>query len=112
MLAQSPICQEHEARRAAQETLAARVKRLRSDPSIYRPFLLIPEAQEWLTAVRKDALRYPILVVIGPSRTGKTEWANSLFRHPLDLKNGSLTFFPDSNYATIRYRHDRWVTSG
>ena len=68
-------CQEHEARRAAQEALAACVKRLRSDPSVCPPFPVTPEAQEWLKAFWKNALRYPILVVIGLSCAGKIEWA-------------------------------------
>ena len=29
-------------------------------------------------------MRYPILVVLGGSFGGKTEWAKSLFKHPLE----------------------------
>ena len=32
-----------------------------------------------------DRLRYPLLLVLGPSGKGKTEWAVSLFRNPLKL---------------------------
>ena len=64
--------------------VADRVKRIRSDSSISHAFPDIPEAETWLSHFRKDALCYPILVVLGPSRAGKTEWAKSLFRCPLD----------------------------
>ena len=46
---------------------------------------------------------------LGPSRKGKTEWAKSLFKHPLELKIGSLTFFPDSLRAFKRGFHDRLI---
>ena len=52
-------------------------------------------AIDWLRQFDCDALRYPILIVLGPSRAGKTEWAKSLFASPLEIKIGSLTFFPD-----------------
>jgi hypothetical protein len=38
---------------------------------------------------------YPILLVLGPSISGETEWANSFFKNPLELKIGTLPHFPD-----------------
>ena len=66
----------------------------------------MPAADEWLATFQLDALRYPILLVIGPSYSGKTEWANSLFKSPLDLKIGSLMHFPDGLRRFDRRRHD------
>ena len=88
-------CREHEAKRQAEEDIAARIKRIRSNPAIYKPFPKVQAAIEWLRQFDCDALRYPILIVLGPSRAGKTEWAKSLFASPLEIKIGSLTFFPD-----------------
>lgn len=56
----------------------------------------VPEAQAWLKLFERDALRYPILVVLGASRTGKTEWAKNLFHRALELKIGTLEFFPET----------------
>ena len=99
-------CREQEQRLAAEAAIEERVKRIRANPEIYRPFPEVPVAQEWLKCFKKDALRYPILVVLGQSRAGKTEWAKSLFEHPLELKIGALTFFPDTLRSFRRGHHD------
>ena len=102
-------CQEQTSKREAQAALSERVKRIRGIPEIYAPFPEVPAAKEWLRNFSKDALRYAILVVIGPSRAGKTEWAKSLFRNPLELKIGSLAFFPDGMRRFQRGFHDGLV---
>jgi hypothetical protein len=89
-------CQDQERAQAAQLAIEERVKRIRGNPQLYQPFPVLPAVQEWLRLFEKDALRYPILVVIGASRAGKTEFAKSLFKCPLELKVGSLDFFPDT----------------
>ena len=53
-----------------------------------------------------DRLRYPVLVVLGRSHTGKTEWAQTLFRNPLVLKVGKLEHFPESMRTFDRDVHD------
>ena len=58
---------------------------------------------------KADALRYPILVVHGPARTGKTEWAKSHFAAPLELKVGALEHFPEVMRAFDRKPHDAVV---
>lgn len=45
-----------------------RVRRIRSNPQVYKPFPRAPQAKEWLKLFETDALRYPIMVVLGPSR--------------------------------------------
>ena len=75
----------------------------RSNPQLHHPFPPVPEAQAWLELFKEDSLRYPILVVLGPSRAGKTEWAKSLFSKPLQLKIGTLQFFP---YAMRHFQRD------
>ena len=79
-----------------------RTKALRSDPSLYQPFKEVPEAVAWLTSFQTPRLRYPVLVVHAPSHTGKTEWASSLFRRPLELKVGALSHFPEGMRAFDR----------
>jgi hypothetical protein len=48
----------------------------------------------------------PILVVLGGSLSGKTEWAKSLFKRPLEVKVGALDYFPDGMRAFDREIHD------
>ena len=50
--------------------------------------------------------RYPFLLLLGPSRSRKTEFANSLFKAPLELKVGNLQQFPDGMRAFSRKKHD------
>ena len=51
-------------------------------------------------------MRYPILVVLGQSFTGKTEWAKSLFKNPLVLLVGTLEHFPARMETFNRKVHD------
>ena len=97
---------DKEERVALQQTLADRELRIRSNASLFKPFAKIPLAEAWLEQFQNDALRYPILVVHGPSRSGKTEWANSLFKCPLELKIGGLSHFPDGMRQFDRRVHD------
>ena len=76
---------EHEAEEADEEEIAANVKRIRSNPLLYRPFAEVPAVKAWLALFETDMLRYPILAVLAPSLSGKTEFAKSLFKAPLEL---------------------------
>ena len=100
---------EHEECAADAAQMREVTARIRSNPALYRPFPDIPEAAAWLRSFSEDALRYPIMVVLGRSGIGKTEWAKSLFQHPLELKIGGLTHFPDSMRAFHRAVHDGLV---
>ena len=89
----------HEAWRKDSEmdaAIAARTKRIRSDPEVYQPFARVPEAEVWLNVFKREIMRYPILMVYAPSYSGKTEWAESLFNNPKKLIMGKLTQFPDA----------------
>ena len=97
---------EREAAVAAAQDIEDRVKRIRSNPSLYRPFPPVPAAVAWLEKFASDALRYPVLIAVGPSGTGKSEWAKSLFRKHLELKIGSLECFPDAMRTFARGVHD------
>ena len=97
---------EHEAAVAESAIIEATTKRLRSNPALYRPFPQVPAAQAWLGTFQEDRLRYPVLIVLGPSQSGKTEWAKSLFKTPLELKVGGLDIFPESMRAFDREKHD------
>ena len=92
-----------------ERTVSERVKRIRGNPSLYEHFAEVPEAEEWLELFQKDALRYPVLLAHGPSRSGKTEWAESLFKCPLVLKVGPLTQFPETARQLDREKHDGMV---
>jgi len=94
---------------AASEEMAARVQRIRANPGLFRPFPEVPAATAWLKLFDEDALRYPVLVVVGPSGTGKTEWAKSLFKNALELKVGTLDHFPDRMRLFTRGTHDGLV---
>ncbi|CAE7225582.1 unnamed protein product [Symbiodinium natans] len=102
-------CQDRVEEELARQAVENRVQRIRGNPEIYRPFPVVPGVQEWLQLFAKDALRYPILIVLGASRAGKTEYAKSLFRRPLELKIGCLEFFPDTMRQFKRGYHDAIV---
>ena len=95
-----------EGRLELEAEMAANVKRIRSNPELFKPFPLVQEAVAWKETFQRDQLRYPILVVLGASFTGKTEWVKSLFQNPLELKIGSLSYFPDSLRCFDRKTHD------
>ncbi|CAE7470127.1 unnamed protein product [Symbiodinium sp. CCMP2592] len=97
---------EHEEAAAEHAVIEANTARLRSNPELYQPFPLVPEAQACLGTFKEDRLRYPLLVVLGASQTGKTEWVKSLFRKPLELKVGSLQVFPEAMRSFDRRVHD------
>lgn len=72
-----------------------RAKRLRSNLAVFQPFKHVPEAQAWLGLFLVEAMRYPMLLILAPSHTGKTEFAKSLFQKPFKLEVGCLTHFPE-----------------
>ena len=63
----------------------------------------------WLALFKEEVDRYPFLVLLGPSRSKKTEFAKSLFKNPLELKVGKLEHFPDGMRAFSRQKHDAVV---
>jgi hypothetical protein len=97
---------EHEQEVAEQALIEANTKRLRSNPALYKEFPPVPAALGWLALFSTDRLRYPILLVLGASFTGKTEWVKSLFKNPLELKVGALTTFPEGLRLFDRTKHD------
>eukprot|EP00972_Heterocapsa_arctica_P034694 5107695-Heterocapsa_arctica.AAC.1 len=66
--------------------MAVSTKRLRGNPVLFQPFPEVPAAQAGLQVFKEDRLRYPLLIILGGSLTGKTEWAKFLFRNPLEVK--------------------------
>ena len=99
-------CVQREEQEATAKEMAAVVSRIRSNSELFRPFPQVPQAQAWLECFSKDALRYPIMIVLGESQTGKTEWVKSLFKQPLELKIGCLEHFPEEMRAFKRGVHD------
>jgi len=95
---------EHEEAEAEQKEMEAVVKRIRSNFS--QPFPKVAAADAWLQTLQEESDRYAFLLVLGPSRAGKTEWAKSLFKSPLELKVGTLEQFPEGMRAFSRKRHD------
>ena len=69
----------------------------------------MPEVTAWQKFFKKEVDRYPFLVVFGPSRSRKTEFAKSLFKNPLELKVGTLEHFPEGMRAFQRKKHDAVV---
>ena len=66
-------CREREARDKRAAEMEERTKRIRSNAGLFQPFPSVPEAGAWLEVFKADQLRYPLLVALGASRTGKTE---------------------------------------
>ena len=103
------VCRAWRKGQELQCKLAARIKRIRSNPEVYQSFKQVPEAQAWLKEFDEEALRYPVLLVHGPSRVGKTEWACSLFQNPLKVLLGKRSFFPEGLRKLDTERHDGLV---
>ena len=96
-----------EERQEVNARIEERKKRIRGNPEIYSEWPEVPAAQAWLKVFEKDAVRYPFLLVRGPSHTGKTEWAKSLFKNPLECKVGPLIhFFPEKMRTFNSKQHD------
>ena len=96
----------HEEAAALQAEVDATVKRVRGNPALHAKFPVFPEVDAWKQLFQADAKRYPLLIVIGASYTGKTEFANSLFENPLELKVGGLAGMPDKLRLFQRHTHD------
>ena len=94
---------------ALKREIEERTKRIRNSPALYQPFKTVPEAEAWLALFQQEALRRPLLLAHAPSYTGKTEWANSLFKQPLELKVGALTHFPEGMRRFDRSKFDGLV---
>ena len=89
------------------EERVATAKRVRLNT--FEPFPEVPEVTAWQKLFKKEVDRYPFLVVFGPSRSRKTEFAKSLFKNPLELKVGTLEHFPEGMRAFQRKKHDAVV---
>ena len=96
--------QAEERRFELAEIIADNTKRIRPNPALYKPFPEVPEVTAWLKLLEADALRYPVLLL--PGASGKTEFAASLFKCPLELKVGPLLHFPDKLRSFDRKLHD------
>lgn len=92
-----------------EEEMEQVVKRIRGNANLYQPFPEVPAVAEWLTCFGKDMLRYPLLILQGASATGKTEFAKSLFRQPLELKVGNSEVFPSKMVEFKRGVHDALI---
>ena len=95
---------ERQAALEEEEEVQAQVRSVRGS-STWRPYPQVPEALAWLSLFWEARDRYPFLLVIGPSHTGKTEWAKSLFSCYLEVKIGGLTYFPESMRKFNRKKH-------
>lgn len=95
-----------EENKAMRATVEERVARFRADPNLCPPFPSVPAATTWLEKFKTDLVRYPILIAVGPSDTGKTEWAHTLFSNALELKIGTLQHFPEIMRTFCRTSHD------
>ena len=98
---------EREEGQEEEEEMAAVVKRVRA--AFPGPWPKVPEAEAWLPVFETERDRYPILIVVGPSFTGKTEWAKSLFKAPLEVKMGENDVFPETMRKFSRKTHDAIV---
>ena len=102
-------CREKAEELALKKEVEARAKKIRDDPTIFQPFATVPQVLPWLECFSIDAMRFPILVVLAPSYSGKTEWARSLFKKPLVLRMGNLPHFPEKMRCFNRNVHDALI---
>ena len=65
--------------------------RIAKNPRLTKPYKTFEGPTRWLQMFASDARRYPIMIVLGESHIGKTDWLVSLFRNPLQLRIGILT---------------------
>ena len=56
-------------------------------------FFLILEPDSWLLKFQQMTLRCPVLIALGPSCIGKTEWVLSLFKRPLACSPATWSSF-------------------
>lgn len=96
--------EEQNDERAERERVTKAVK-----AELFTAFPPVPEAEAWLKTFRDMRSRYAFCVVVGASRSRKTEWAKSLFRNPLELSIGSLVHWPDKMRQFSRKLHDGLV---
>ena len=111
----------HEEEAALEMEVAATVLRIQTNPLLHAAFPVPESVTAWKDLFKADAKRYPILIIIGPSYSGKTEFAHALFKNPLELKVGGLQHMPDKLRQFKREVHDaiifddlrdmRWVTN-
>ena len=83
------------------------VKRIRGQT--YDAFPDVGEVNRWKELFVREVDRYPFLIIHGPSRSRKTEYAKSLFQNPLELKIGTLTHFPEGMRNFSRKTHDALI---
>lgn len=102
-------CRERAREVKSAKEVEERIKRIRGNPAVYQPFQTVPEALVFLQVFEKELLRYPLLLVHAPSYTGKIEWANSLFKKPLELRVGALEHFPEKMRSFDREKFDGLV---
>ena len=91
---------------ALQVEVATAVLRVQKNPLLHSRFRVPESVTVWKQLFTADAKRYPILIIIGPSFSGKTEFAHSLFTNPLELKVGGLAHMPDKLRQFQRHVHD------
>ena len=89
--------------------MEAVVQRIRKNRTLFQPFPEVRGACQWLGELKADALRYPILITLGESGKGKTEWTKSLFKRPFVLQIGALGQFPDRMRKFQRKLYDALV---
>ena len=92
-----------------QKEVEERVKRLRGNKDLFQEFKEVPEAQAWLRLFEQERMRYPMLIVMAPSHTGKTEFAKSLFKKPFKIEVGVLAHFPEKMRQFSRKVYDGLV---
>jgi hypothetical protein len=98
--------EQREREKAEEAEVRASVEFIRKQSGLWLEYRRFPVADAWLRLFKTLLPRYPILILQGPSRIGKTEWAKSLFKNPLPLEIGTKPFFPEKMRTFRRGTHD------
>ena len=103
-------CKTWNEARAEEAEIQEVIKRIKGRQfCLYQPFPHVPAVSKWLEHFTRDLLRYPLLILLGASASGKTEYAKSLFQQPLELKVGSSEIFPAKMVEFKRGTHDALI---
>ena len=87
-------------KRAAEEKMREHIqktaKRLKENPDIVPVYPPVGIVEHWKLEFSSDRPRYRIMVVVGASGLGKTDWVLSLFSNPFVMRVGDSDGWPSS----------------
>lgn len=81
---QIQACKNYREKEKVEKMMAERSARIKAK---MKKFAVNPQVQRWLEEYEQEEMRYNFLVLCGPSKMRKTEFAKSLFKNPFVHKD-------------------------